>query len=197
MELRTATPAELKTVYETLLRPAFPAVELKPLRAMTDMLADGCYDPLVLLDGKEIIGTCFLWLGVPGWVLLDYLCVSPARRGGGFGAKTLRLLRGIYAGWTIIGEAEDPVQAPDPFMAERRLGFYMRNEAALASYDTEAFGVHYKTFYWSEGPVDEADLICQHRFIYESRFGAEKYARYLRIPCPADAKPMPLVPWDQ
>ena len=66
----------------------------------------------------------------------------------------------------------------------------MRNEAALASYDTEAFGVHYKTFYWSNGPVDEADLICQHRFIYESRFGAEKYARYLRIPCPADAKPM-------
>ena len=197
MELRTATPAELKAVYETLLRPSFPAAELKPLRAMTDMLADGCYDPLVLLDSGEVIGTCFLWLGVPGWVLLDYLCVSPIRRGDGLGGKILRLLREVYSGWTIIGESEDPALAPDRVMAERRLGFYIRNEAALASYDTEAFGVHYKTIYWSDGPVDDADLACQHRFIYESRFGAEKYAKYLRIPCPAGVKPMPQVPWDQ
>lgn len=197
MELRTATTAELKTVYKTLLHPSFSSAELKPLRAMTDLLADGCYDPLVLLDGGEIAGTCFLWLGVPGWALLDYLCVSPDRRGGGFGSNMLHLMREIYAGWTVFGEVEDPALATDPAMAKRRLGFYARNSAVTAGYDTEAFGVRYKTLYWSDRPVDDADLILQHRFIYESRFGVEKFAKYLRIPCPAGIKPMPLTPWDQ
>ncbi|KAF5076238.1 GNAT family N-acetyltransferase [Oscillibacter ruminantium] len=197
MELRTASPAELKTVYETFLRSSFPPAELKPLRAMMDMYNDGCYDPLVLVDGEEIMGACFLWLGVPGWALLDYLCVSPTRRSGGYGAKILQLMRQAYAGWTIIGEAEDPAFSPDPAMAERRLGFYTRNNTLIAAYDSEAFGVRYKTLYWSDNPVDEAELALQHRFIYESSFGEEKYAKYVRIPCPAGAKPMPQIPWDQ
>ncbi|WP_312614589.1 GNAT family N-acetyltransferase [Oscillibacter sp.] len=197
MELRTATLPELKAVYETLLRPAFPPAELKPLRSMTEMLEDGCYDPLVLVEGGEITGACFLWTGVPGWALLDYLCVSPARRGDGAGGEILRLMRKLYAGWTILAESESPAEAPDTALAKRRLGFYDRSHALLAGYDTEAFGVRYKTLYWSDGPVDDEDLMLQHRFIYESRFGAEKYAKYMRIPLNPDAPPLPVVPWDQ
>lgn len=197
MELRTATLPELKAVYETLLRPAFPPAELKPLRAMAEMLEDGCYDPLVLVEGGEITGACFLWTGVPGWALLDYLCVSPTRRSGGAGGEILRLMRELYAGWTILAESESPAEAPDTAMANRRLGFYNRSHALLAGYDTEAFGVRYKTLYWSDGPVDDEDLMLQHRFIYESRFGAEKYAKYMRIPLNPDAPPLPVVPWDQ
>ncbi|WP_369283677.1 GNAT family N-acetyltransferase [Oscillibacter sp. GMB15532] len=197
MELRTATLPELKTVYETLLRPAFPPAELKPLRAMTEMLEDGCYDPLVLVEDGEITGACFLWMGVPGWTLLDYLCVSPTRRGGGAGGEILRMMQELYAGWVILGESESPTEAPDTAMAERRLGFYARNHALLAGYDSEAFGVRYKTLYWSDGPVSDEDLMLQHRFIYESRFGAEKYAKYMRIPLNPDAPPLPVVPWDQ
>lgn len=197
MELRTATLPELKAVYETLLRPAFPPAELKPLRAMTEMLEDGCYDPLVLAEGGEITGACFLWTGVPGWALLDYLCVSPARRGDGAGGEILRLMRNLYAGWTILAESESPAEAPDTALAKRRLGFYDRSHALLAGYDTEAFGVCYKTLYWSDRPVDDEDLMLQHRFIYESRFGAEKYAKYMRIPLNPDAPPLPVVPWDQ
>lgn len=197
MELRTATLPELKAVYETLLRPAFPPAELKPLRSMTEMLEDGCYDPLVLVEGGEITGACFLWTGVPGWALLDYLCVSPARRGDGAGGEILRLMRKLYAGWTILAESESPAEAPDTALAKRRLGFYDRSHALLAGYDTEAFGVRYKTLYWSDRPVDDEDLMLQHRFIYESRFGAEKYAKYMRIPLNPDAPPLPVVPWDQ
>lgn len=197
MELRTATLPELKAVYETHLRPAFPPAELKPLRAITDMVDDGCYDPLVLTDGDEIAGACFLWLGVPGWALLDYLCVSSNRRGGGSGGEILRLLRARYAGWIIFGEAEEPASAPDPAMARRRLGFYARNGALTAGYDTEAFGVRYKTLYWADGAVSDEDLILQHRFLYESRFGAERFAKYMRIPLPEGAKPRPAVPWEQ
>lgn len=197
MELRTATLPELKTVYESLLRPAFPPAELKPLRAMTEMLEDGCYDPLVLVENGEITGACFLWMGVPGWTLLDYLCVSPTRRGGGTGAEILRLMQELYTGWIILAESESPAEAPDTAMAERRLGFYARNRALLAGYDSEAFGVRYKTLYWADGPVGDEDLMLQHRFIYESRFGAEKYAKYMRIPLNPDAPPLPVVPWDQ
>lgn len=197
MELRTATLPELKAVYETLLRPAFPPAELKPLRAMTEMLKDGCYDPLVLVEGGEITGACFLWTGVPGWALLDYLCVSPTRRGGGAGGEILRLMRELYAGWVILAESESPAEAPDTAMAKRRLGFYARNRALLAGYDSEAFGVRYKTLYWADGPISDEELMLQHRFIYESRFGAEKYAKYMRIPLNPDAPPLPVVPWDQ
>ena len=197
MELRTATLPELNAVYENLLRPSFPPAELKPLRAIMDMLEDGCYDPLVLEDGGEIVGACFLWMGVPGWALLDFLCVSPNRRGGGTGGEMLRLMLERYAGWTILGDVEDPPSAPDPAMAERRLGFYARNSALVAGYDTEAFGVRYKTVYWSDGPVADEDLILQHRFIYESRFGAERFAKYMRIPLPEGTQPLPVVPWEQ
>ena len=71
MELRTATAAEIRTAYDALLRVSFPPAELKPLRAILEMTEDGCYDPLILTDGGSVAGACFLWLGVPGWALLD------------------------------------------------------------------------------------------------------------------------------
>lgn len=197
MKLRTAEKMELGAIYERLLRPAFPPAELKPLRAIVDMVDDGCYDPLVLEDGGAVIGTAFLLLGVPGWALLDYLCVDPARRNDGLGAVLIRQMLDAYPGWVILAEAESPEFAPDPAIAERRLGFYARNSAKLAEYDTEAFGVRYKTLYWAEDAVDEADLIVQHQFIYQSRFGQEKYEKYLRIPCPAGVSPRPAVPWTE
>lgn len=197
MELRTATAAEIRAAYDALLRVSFPPAELKPLRAILEMTEDGCYDPLILTDGGAVAGACFLWLGVPGWALLDYLCVAPDRRSGGLGGEMLRRMRAAYPGWTILAEAEASAYAPDPAMAERRLGFYRRNGAALAGYDSEAFGVRYKTIYWPGGPVTDGELAVQHRFIYESRFGPEKYARYVRIPCPSGAEPMAQVPWDE
>ena len=74
MELRMPTPEQLRTVYAADLKESFPASELKPLRAIEQMWADGRYYPWCLFDGDEIVGTCFLWMGHPGWALLDYLC---------------------------------------------------------------------------------------------------------------------------
>ena len=83
MELKLPTPEQLETVYEADLKVSFPAAELKPLRIIQKMVEDGYYRPWCLFDGKEIVGECFLWLGAPGWALLDYLCVSPHRYPGG------------------------------------------------------------------------------------------------------------------
>ena len=197
MELKLPTPAQLEKVYETDLRASFPPAELKPLASMQKMWREGWYRPWCLFDGEEIIGECFLWLGRPGWALLDYLCVSPHRRNGGTGAALIRLMLEKEQGTVIFGESELPAAAPDPAMAERRLGFYARTGARTAGYDTEMFGVAYKTLYWAPSPVDDETLMDQHRFVYRNTFTPERYRRYVRIPLPAGAVPLPKVPWEQ
>ena len=124
MELRLATPEQLETVYDADLKVSFPAAELKPLRIIQRMLEDGYYRPWCLFDGTEIVGECFLWLGEPGWALLDYLCISPRCRNGGLGALLLEKMLEAEPGVVILGESEMPEYAPDPAMAQRRLGFY-------------------------------------------------------------------------
>ena len=199
MELRLPTPEQLRELYETDMREAFPPAELKPLAAIEKMWAEGWYKPYCLFDddGAGPIGLGFLWLGHPGWALLDYLCVTAAWRNDGFGSEILRLLAKAEPGTVIFGEAEAPAHAPDPAMAERRLGFYTRNGLRLADYDSEVFGVHYKTLYLADGEVDDAELMAEHRFVYENSFTPEKFARYVRIPFDPQAAPMEQIPWDQ
>ena len=45
MELRIPTLEQLRTVYDRDLRTAFPAAELKPLKNMEEMWAEGRYRP--------------------------------------------------------------------------------------------------------------------------------------------------------
>lgn len=197
MELRIPSPEQLRTVYAADLKSSFPAAELKPLRAMEEMWREGWYRPWCLFDGDDIAGECFLWLGHPGWALLDYLCVSPRRRNSGVGALLLAKLREAEPDMVILAESEAPVHAPDPGLAERRLGFYARNDARMAGYDSDMFGVHYKTLYWADGKVADEVLMYEHRFIYQNRFSPQKYTRYVRIPRDPLAGPIPQVPWDE
>ena len=197
MELRIPTLEQLRTVYDRDLREAFPAAELKPLRNMEQMWAEGRYRPWCLFDGDDIAGEAFLWLGHPGWALLDHLCVASDRRNGGLGAVILGKLQEAEADSVIFGESEIPRYAPDPEMAERRLGFYARSGARTAGYDTEMFGVPYKTLYWAREAVDDGKLMAEHRFIYESTFAPDKFCRYVRIPLYPREAPGARVPWEQ
>ena len=197
MELRLPTIEQLRMVYDCHLKEAFPAAELKPLLNMERMWSDGRYKPYCLFDGSDIIGEAFLWLGHPGWALLDYLCVAPRCRNGGLGSVILRKLHEAEGDTVIFGEAEAPVHAPDPAMAERRLGFYARNGLRTAGYDTEMFGVHYKTLYLAAGEVDETELMREHRFVYENTFAPDKFAQYVRIPYDSNGEPGAQVPWQQ
>ena len=197
MELRMPTPEKLETVYGADLKASFPPAELKPLRAIQEMWREGWYRPWCLFDGDDIVGECFLWLGHPGWALLDYLCVSPRCRNSGTGALLLAKMQEKEPGTVILAESEAPIHAPDPALAERRLGFYARNRARTAGYDSEMFGVHYKTLYWAEEPVDDKRLMEEHQFIYRNRFSPAKYARYVHIPRDPAAPPISQVPWDE
>lgn len=40
------------------------------------------------------------------------------------------------------------------------------------------FGVHYKTLYLFREEVDDAALMEEHRFVYQSTFAPEKYAKF-------------------
>ena len=197
MELRIPTAEQLQTVYDIDMKAAFPAAELKPLSAIRRMWREGRYKPYCLFDGDDIVGECFLWLGHPGWALLDYLCVSPKARNAGLGALILAKLREVEPGTVIFGEAEDPEHAPDPAMAKRRLGFYARNGLRTAGYDTEVFGVHYKTLYLADRQVAEETLMKEHDFVYRSSFEPGKYAKYVRIPYDPAKAPGEQAAWDQ
>ena len=197
MKLRIPTPEQLKLAYERDLTASFPQAELKPLAAMERMWREGRYTPYCLFDGEDIVGEAFLWLGHPGWALLDHLCVAANARNGGLGTQVLRGLLETEPETVFFGEVEAPVHAPDPAMAERRLGFYARSGARTAGYDTEMFGVPYKTLYWAKGDVDEAALMGEHRFVYENTFAPDKFRLYVRIPFDPREAPGEKVPWQQ
>lgn len=195
MELKLPSPEQLKAVYEKDMKEAFPAAELKPLHAMESMWQNGWYKPYCLFDGEAILGVCFLWLGRPGWAIIDYLAVTENARNGGLGAKILQMIRDVEPDLVLFGEAEAPEDAPDPAMAERRLGFYARCGLQTAGYDTEIFGVHYKTLYLPGHAFTDDELMAQHRFIYQNQFSPEKYAKFVQIPY--SGTPNPKVRRDQ
>ena len=199
MELRIPTLEELRDLYNEDMTAAFPEAELKPLASIEKMWNEGWYKPYCLYDddGMGPIGAAFLWLGHPGWAILDYLCVNAGWRNDGFGGEILRMLHEMEPETVIFGEAEAPVHAPDPAMAERRLGFYARCGLRTAGYDTEMFGVHYKTLYLANREVADADLMAEHEFIYRNSFEPEKYEKFIRIPFDPEAEPGAKVAWEQ
>lgn len=197
LKLKLPTVELLREVYHTEMKASFPPAELKPLAAIERMWREGRYKPYCLFDGDVLAGCAFLWLGHPGWALLDYLCVKTDSRGRGLGSEILRLLTEAEPNTVIFAEAEAPAHAPDPDMAERRLGFYKRNGLCVSGYDSEVFGVHYKTLYFANSAVTDDVLMEEHRFVYRSSFTTEKYTKYVRIPYDPNSEPGAQVAWDQ
>lgn len=197
MELRIPTHEQLRIAYARDLKAAFPDAELKDLDVIERMWKAGKYRPYCLFDGEQIVGEAFVCVGHPGWALLDHLCVAQNARNGGIGGMVLRQLLETEPDTVFFGEVEEPADAPDPEMAERRLGFYARNGLRTAGYDTEIFGVHYRTLYLANRVVDDAELMAEHDFIYRDTFTPEKYRKYIRIPRDPNAEPGKRVPWDQ
>lgn len=197
MQLRMPTPEQLRTVYDADLKRSFPPEELRPLQSIEEQWAMGNYQPWCLFDDDDIQGECFLWLGEPGWAILDYLCVSPRFRNAGLGALMLQLLQERASDLIIFGESEAPEHAPDPAMAKRRLDFYARNGMKVAGYDTDIFGAHYKTLYVGNREVADEELMRQHRLIYQNRLSPDKFAKYVHIPWNPSQPLSPKVAWTE
>lgn len=201
MELKRLNPDQLQLAYETDLREAFPPAELKPLSAMTEMMARGVYEAMALYEEGDAapLGYVLLWKHVDGrYLLIDYLCVPARRRNGGIGAKLLHTLFDAYPPETVfIGESEAPTgdEAADE-MILRRLGFYERNGTTILGYDTALFGVHFKTIAWCKaGLPPEEEILQKHREIYLERFAGSKHEKMIQVPLHPGEKPVERTDW--
>lgn len=181
-ELKLPTREQLEQIYKRDLEPAFPPAERKPLEEILRETDRGEYRPWCLFEDGEIVGEAFVWTAVSGFALFDYLCVPSARRNGGLGAGLVRRLVAAERGRVLFGESEIPRFAADPALAERRLGFYRRNGARQADYDSCIFGVPYHTLYWSERTVDGRELSAVHAAVYRSSIPKHICDRYIIIP---------------
>ncbi|MBQ9974125.1 MAG: GNAT family N-acetyltransferase [Oscillospiraceae bacterium] len=201
MKLRVLTKTELEHLYNTEMKAAFPPNELKPLSAMENLRDTGCYEPLGVFDGEELVGYALVWLqpGIP-FALLDYLGTLAGKRGGGIGAKTLDLLAQRYAGTKgVFGESE-AVTAADPAEAEmqrRRLAFYERCGFRYAGYDCALFGAHYRTLIRTECEVSAEEILQAHIAIYKNYMPAKVYSRFIQIPLAPGEKPFTPERWTE
>lgn len=182
MELKLLRPDQLSRVYNRDLRRAFPAAEMKSLWLLRRLMDKGYYRPYACFEGDEIIGEAFLWTGRPGWAMLDYLCVVPGRRNDGLGQKIQLALREAEPGTVFVGEAEEPADAPDPGLAERRLGFYHRFGWRDSGYEADIFSAHYRCLYLADREIPPEELMEQHNFIYRTGLSPKQCRRFIRIP---------------
>ncbi len=195
LEMKLPDRALLEKIYKRDLEPSFPAAELKPLREMLRESERGEYRPWCLFDEGEVVGEAFVWTPVAGFCLFDYLCVTPPRRNDGLGSTLIQKLLEAERGNVLFGESEIPDYAPDRAMAERRLAFYRRNGARQAGYDTCEFGVPYRTLFWADREVTDAELCAAHAATYRSAMPTEVLSRYIQIPWEPSMGIPKQIPW--
>ena len=135
-----------------------------------------------------------MYLGRPGWVLLDYLCVVASRRNAGLGSQLIKEMLAHYRNNVIITEVEAPEYALDPPLAARRLEFYRRNGAFLAGFESELFGVRYNIIYWADAPRPDAEIQREYDNVCRDVFTSDECERYVRIPYrDSESAPTPIL----
>lgn len=150
MQIRLLNETQAGEIYRGQMRRDFPPEELKPFSSIEQMIRDGIYEPLAFYteDGALLAYAWQTVLPDHTGALLDYFAVVPGLRGGGVGTQVLRALAGWYAGrkGALIIECEHPAEAPDPAVARRRIGFYLRAGARATAMESRVFGVRYQIY---------------------------------------------------
>lgn len=191
----------LTRLYQKEMTRDFPPQELKPLKAMLELMAQGRYQALGLYEGEELLGYALVWRepGVP-FVLLDYLGTLPGVRNRGLGGQLLDLLAHYYREERgIFGEAESDEGGADADreLRRRRLGFYLRHGFRYGGYDCALFGVHYQTLIRGREDVTPEELLKVHRSFYQNRFPAHIYKRFVQLPLAPGEAPNPPGNWTE
>lgn len=145
IQLEEQTLEQGKELFQTYMHRDFPENECKPWDLTVDMHSRGIYDMLTAwMDGK-MVG--YAWMVCPEGdaALIDYLAVLPEYRGTGIGSEILKALALRYQlhGKHLILESEHPEEAPDPQIAQRRLGFYKRAGFVDTGLQVRLFGVRF------------------------------------------------------
>lgn len=161
---------EIRSWYVQEFIKTFPPNEQKPLPFILELIAGGRYTLMGLYDGPSLLGYASLQThpDFPGYVLLDYLGVTAARRNGGLGGRILALLEEKFRGKScLIVEAESPVPGADAAenaLRVRRIGFYERCGLRRV-YEIGACGIRCQALI--QGEPDGLELLAEaHRTIY-------------------------------
>lgn len=140
----------LAALYEQEMQQTFPRSELKPLKAMLRMQAEGHYDVLGYYDESDTLlaYACLCTAAEP--VLLDYLAVVAAHRGEGLGSAFLSALMQEASPYPAImleiEAVDDALDDDDRAMRARRQRFYERLGFVRTTTEAHIFGEHYWVF---------------------------------------------------
>ena len=195
MKLEILTKEALTDLYNGELVVDFPKSELKPLRAMLNLMELGNYDPLLVTEGEETVGYAMVWLPSDrNGALLEYFGVLRGKRNGGLGSRILNLLAERYG--QLFGEAEAPTSA-DPEendLRRRRIGFYERNGFRVLDYECALFGVRFNCLY--RGPeADDRMVEKMHRGVYADYFTPAHMERFIQLPLKPGERIHPAPEW--
>ena len=184
LELRPLGPDEMAVLYRREVRNTFPPSERKSLGAIQRQMRAGNYPVWGLFQGNYLVGYALLWLAEGGQAaLLDYLGVTEACRGRGYGSLLLERLFQIYGAHTaILAEVEAP-EAREPrerALQERRLKFYHRAGFRYTGFDSLLFGVHYRLL--AAGPGERESLLTAYRSLYQGHLSQMLYHKFVQIP---------------
>ena len=199
MEKRLLTKAELKELYESELKDTFPPAELKPFRAIETLMDRNAYEPISFWEAGTLVAYALLWKAPEvKYVLLDYLGVTAARRGGGIGSQALKALTDVCRGrWDgILAEVENPDPASADYEQQtRRIRFYERCGYRYAGYDIGLFGVHYKVY--AQGDLDAARMMADQSTIYRTELKPALFEQVVQLPLKEGETVHPLRAWEE
>ena len=104
---------EFKEQVYMLYEEAFPAEEKKPISLMEHLAEKGQMELFAVTDQDEFVGLAFNMMD-GNTALLDYFAVSPEKRNGGYGSKSLKLLLERFRSNKYIFEIEMPLGPRNP-----------------------------------------------------------------------------------
>lgn len=174
-------------IYEKWLVNHFPDNEVKPLVNIKNMWDMGGYEAYAWYEDNELIGYAFL-CKVPGaeYVLLDYLAISEAYRGCGYGSRILSELKTVLENKkALVIETENLVHAHNQDEVderERRDNFYTKNGVIKSGLSATVYGADYRIWYLPFGESLEDDELARvYDDIYKFMLSEKGYSDFFCI----------------
>jgi GNAT superfamily N-acetyltransferase len=172
---------QIEYIYNTFMVYDFPPDELKPLAHLLRMVEEGLCTYYALYEGKEVLSYFGLCVK-DGFALVDYLAVTPKKRGQGIGSETLKFLKEAAGDNCILIECEDVGSANEEaerITRTRRINFYLRSGFALTTAKANLFGVDYVLLTFPE--KSEAETKFGYETVYRAMLGDEMYNKYMKL----------------
>lgn len=182
LHTKELTKNEMKAIYDTHMREAFPVSELRPWRNMEALYDAGRYPAFALYDDDALTAYAFFSKadGRP-YALLDYYAVLSGKRGGGIGSRFFELLRaemqsldGVLLEVESVESAESDEERG---IRTRRIAFYERNGCCMTQVKCVLYGVDFRILYLplQKALPDDTTVYNELTAIYHTMFPAPLY----------------------